>query len=118
MGVAVDGTLIKPDGSKETFRPGIDANKRSAAYNFYLAKIVWPWLEDYIRPYRILDRHRYLRGMLTYYGVAAERPRNGGNMAGKGKISNFGGKKAAPFAKGGGRRKSSSKSSSAKKSGK
>jgi hypothetical protein len=73
MGIAVDGTLIRPDGSKERFRPGVDRHKRSAAFNFYLAKIVWPWLTDYVNPYRILDRGFYLRGMLTYYGAVLER---------------------------------------------
>jgi hypothetical protein len=73
MGIAVDGTLLAPDGSKTTFRPVVDLHARQRAFNFYLSRIVWPWFEGFIEPYRVLYRMRYLRGMLTYWGAAVER---------------------------------------------
>lgn len=72
MGIMVDGTFIHPDGSKTQ----IDTlTERRAAFNFYLSKHVVPWLTDYVKPYRIIDYHRYLRGFLSYYGVAVQLDR-------------------------------------------
>ena len=92
LGIMADGTHIRPDGSKVTIQ---SLTERQAVYYFYLSKHVWPWFEDYIRPYRVVDKSRYVRGMITYWG-AAIRLENGATMA-RGKLSNFKGKKAAPF---------------------
>lgn len=70
MGIMVDGTFIRPDGSKSKIQ---SLPERQQAFHFYLNKHIFPWLESYIRPYRVLDKQRYLRGMLTYYGVAIEK---------------------------------------------
>lgn len=70
MGVMVDGTHISPDGSKREIS---NLTERRKVFHFYLSQYVWPWFEDYIQPYVIVDRMRYLRGMLTYWGCAIER---------------------------------------------
>jgi hypothetical protein len=70
MGIMVDGTFIHPDGSKHTIA---NLTERRQAFNFYLAQHVWPWFDEFVKPYRVLDRFRYLRGMLTYWGAAVER---------------------------------------------
>lgn len=74
MGIMVDGTFIHPDGSKNTIS---SLTERRQAFNMYLNKHVWPWFIDYIRPYRVLEKSRYLRGMLTYWGAAIERRPDG-----------------------------------------
>ena len=96
MGIAADGTLIRPDGSKTTFRPGVDLHERQRAFNLYFAETIWPWFTDFIEPYRVLEKMRYLRGQMLYWGAAIEKPKQGGPMA-RGKLSNFGSKKAPPF---------------------
>lgn len=70
MGIMVDGTFIRPDGSKSTIG---SLTERREAFNFYLSKHVWPWFEDYIKPYRMIHKMRYLRGMLTYWGAVIEK---------------------------------------------
>jgi hypothetical protein len=117
MRINGDGWLVHPDGSKRMID---EMAERRRASNFYLSKHVWPWFDSYVKPYRVIDRHRFIRGMLVYWGVALQRevrsspkpPTRRTPMAakGKGKISNFKGKKAAPFKAGGGRRKPKAKS--------
>jgi hypothetical protein len=70
MGIMVDGTFVHPDGTKTEITNLTD---RRAAFHFYLSKFVWPWFEEYIEPYRVVDKMRYLRGMLTYWGAAIQR---------------------------------------------
>lgn len=70
MGIMADGTHIRPDGSKKDME---DLNERRAVYHFYLSKHVWPWFDGFIAPYRVVDRMRYNRGMLTYWSVALEK---------------------------------------------
>ena len=69
MGIMVDGTFIHPDGSNTQIQ---SLTERRRAFHMYLGEYVWPWMEDYIKPYRVLHRFRYLRGMLTYHGLAIE----------------------------------------------
>lgn len=66
------GSWTKPDGSKIKFPAG--SLEKAAAFNFYLPKHIWPWFDDYIKPWRVLQRMRYLRAMMVYWGVAIERP--------------------------------------------
>lgn len=70
MGIMVDGTFIHADGTKHVIS---NLTERRAAFNFYLNKHIWPWFEDYVAPYKVLEYYRYLRGMLTYWGVAVEK---------------------------------------------
>jgi hypothetical protein len=70
MGIMVDGTHIHPDGSNTKID---NLTERRQGFNFYLSKHVWPWFEDYIRPYRMIYKMRYLRGMLTYWGCVLEK---------------------------------------------
>lgn len=69
MGIMVDGTFIHPDGSNTKIE---NLTERRQAFNFYLSKHVWPWFEDYIRPYEMLQKMRYTRGMLTYWGCVLD----------------------------------------------
>lgn len=47
-----------------------DPELKRPVFNSYLSKHVWPWFEDYIEPYRVLDRWRYQRDMMVYWGAA------------------------------------------------
>jgi hypothetical protein len=67
------GSWTKPDGSKVKFPSG--SLEKAAAFNFYLPKHIWPWFDDYVKPWRVLQRMRYLRAMMVYWAVAIERPR-------------------------------------------
>jgi hypothetical protein len=72
MGIAVDGTLIRPDDTKRVFEPGKDRFERMGAFNYYLQDHVWPWFDDFVKPYRVIDRTNYRRGMMTHWAAVLE----------------------------------------------
>ena len=73
-----DGLFIHPDGTREKLLTTVE---RQRAFYFYFSRTVWPWFEDTIRPYTVLDRIRYLQGQLLYFGAAIERSSGGQRKA-------------------------------------
>lgn len=61
--------VIYPDGHK---RLAVNLDEQRSVYNFYLSKWVWPWFQDYIKPYKMTMKMRYLRDQMTYWGCVAE----------------------------------------------
>lgn len=70
MGIMVDGTHVHPDGSITKIT---SLTQRRQEFNFHWSKFVYPWLQDYVRPYRVLDKMIYLRGFISYFGIAIEK---------------------------------------------
>jgi hypothetical protein len=68
------GHVHHPDGSM-TELPPLPSRRRSAVYNSWFSRYLWPWFEAYIPPYRVLDRMRYLRQDTVYWGAVLQRMR-------------------------------------------
>ena len=65
------GIHVHPDGN--TTYPANLYEKQQPNY-FYLTEYVWPWFEDYIGDgWRALERIRYARQTITYWGIALEK---------------------------------------------
>lgn len=60
--IAPDGTVLEAE--TEEARP---------IFNAYVSKYIWPWFEDFVAPWRVVDRFRYLRGWMVYLGFVIER---------------------------------------------
>jgi hypothetical protein len=60
---------VKPDGSKVT----VTRAEKLVIFNAYMTKHIWPWFEEHIEPYRILDKWRYQRARMMYWGVAIQK---------------------------------------------
>jgi hypothetical protein len=74
QGLERTGHWTRPDGQKLYLPPRSGA--KSLVFTRYLSAYIWPWFDDHIKPWRVLERYRYLRGMMVYWGVAIERPRD------------------------------------------
>jgi hypothetical protein len=61
----------KPDGSKVTFG---SLPEMQEAFNGYLSRYIWPWFEEHIKPWRIVDKFRYQRGLMVYWSAVVECP--------------------------------------------
>jgi hypothetical protein len=63
------GNWTSPDGDR------LEATTEEARpiFNAYLSKYVWPWFADFIDPWHVVDRFRYLRGWMVYWGAVIER---------------------------------------------
>jgi hypothetical protein len=84
MGIMVDGTHIRPDGTTTNYPAGLEGLRdRRSAFHFYLSKHVWPWFEDYVKPYRMIHKGFYLRGMLTYWGAVVDNGSGGRGVKAK-----------------------------------
>ena len=59
-----------PDGSDRVYLPLGPGSPRMKITWWYLAKYVWPWFDTFIEPYHVLDRWRYRRGHVMYWGAA------------------------------------------------
>jgi len=70
------GLVHLPDGSSYEL-PALPSRRRSEVYNSWFSRHVWPWFEDYVKPYRVLDRMRYLRQDTLYMGVVLRYEREG-----------------------------------------
>jgi hypothetical protein len=70
QGIERSGHWRKPDGTYHDF--DMTTKDWRPAFHFYLVKHVWPWFEDFIAPYHVTERMRYLRGLMTYWGAAIE----------------------------------------------
>jgi len=68
------GHVHNPDGSTYEL-PALPSRRRSEVYNSWFSRHIWPWFETYIQPYRVLDRHRYLRQDTVYWGAVIRRER-------------------------------------------
>jgi hypothetical protein len=74
------GRWHHPSG-EECFAPGYKAGvsggdvlTRRRVWSFWYAKHVWPWfLEQLGDEWRVLDRARYIRGIMLYWGAVIER---------------------------------------------
>lgn len=64
------GSWIGPDGAEHR-EDNLQA--RQPIFHRYLAESIWPWFEDYVAPWRVVDRFRYLRGWMVYWGAVIER---------------------------------------------
>jgi hypothetical protein len=62
------GKWTSPDGMK------LEATTEESRpiFNSYLSKYIWPWFEDFIAPWEIVERFRYLRGWMVYWGAVIE----------------------------------------------
>lgn len=72
QGLLRSGSWTKPDGSKVLLKSRV---AKSTVANNYLAGHVWPWVDDFVARdgYRVLDRWRYQRSLMIYWGMAIER---------------------------------------------
>lgn len=54
-----------------------EANVRRAVWAFWFSKHVWPWFVEQLdhKEWEIMDRFRYTRGIMLYWGVALQRRR-------------------------------------------
>lgn len=68
QGIKRTGLVHLPDGSRYELPPLPD-RRRSAVYNAWFSRHLWPWFERYVRPYRVLDRMRYSRQDTCYWGA-------------------------------------------------
>lgn len=64
------GYWIEPSGA---VREEEDHELRSAIFNSYFSRHIFPWFEEYVAPWRVVDRFRYLRGWMLYWGAVIER---------------------------------------------
>lgn len=64
------GSWTKPSGHHVT----VEKPDEAPIFNAYLSRHVWPWFEEAIRPWRMIDKMRYLRSMMVYWGAVVERP--------------------------------------------
>jgi hypothetical protein len=64
------GYWVHPDGQTTYLAT---AAQKFKPYYFYVNQHIWPWLEKYIEPYRMLDKFVYLRGTVAYLAVAVEQ---------------------------------------------
>jgi len=64
------GTFKKPDG--EILR-NLDLKERRKAYNFYFKRYIYPWFEEYIKPYKVVKKSLYLRSLMIYWGAVIKK---------------------------------------------
>jgi hypothetical protein len=50
-----------------------DTNRKRQIFHSYFAKYLWPYFELHVRPWRVVDRMRYTRGSMLYWGAVIER---------------------------------------------
>jgi len=66
------GHYRTPDGKKHHLKTVTEKRK---AYNFYFNKIIVPWFEKYIKPYKVVYITKYLRaGSMCYWGAVIALP--------------------------------------------
>ena len=66
QGIIRTGHWHKPNGTKEFIE---NTNDRRKAFNFYFPKYIFPWFQEYIKPYKVIKKQFYLRGMMLYWGA-------------------------------------------------
>ena len=70
QGIIRGGHWHKPDGSKEQIK---DTNEKRKVFNFYFPKHILPWFQEHIKPYKIVKKQFYLRGMMLYWGAVIKK---------------------------------------------
>jgi hypothetical protein len=72
QGLLRSGSWTKPDGSKVLLKTRV---QKSVVANNYLGGHIWPWFESHVAPlgYKVIDRWRYQRSLMIYWGAAIER---------------------------------------------
>ena len=70
QGLMRTGHWHKPDGSKEQIK---DTNEKRKVFNFYFPKHILPWFQEHIKPYKIVKKQFYLRGMMLYWGAVIKK---------------------------------------------
>ena len=63
------------DGHVEMI-PNANTNRKRQIFHAYFSRYLWPYFADHVSPaWRILDKMRYTRGSVLYWGAALERNR-------------------------------------------
>jgi hypothetical protein len=70
QGLLRTGSWTKPNGEKVQLASG---PQKLTVFNAYLTRHIWPWFESHIEPWRVVDRFRYQRGLMVYWGAVIER---------------------------------------------
>lgn len=76
QGIVRTGSFNHPSGAKTKLGEGYNGDRtvKMPYYGHYLSKHIWPWFDDLIaEEWRLLDRWRYQRSMMIYWGMAIER---------------------------------------------
>ncbi len=66
QGLMRTGHWHQPDGNKEYLE---NVNDRRKVFNFYFPKHIFPWFANYVKPYKVIKKQFYLRGMMLYWGA-------------------------------------------------
>ena len=69
------GEWITPDGDHVGQYGNVKINQKT--YYQYFSTVVMPWFEDYVSPWRLLDRFRYTVRNLLYWGAVIEDGKQG-----------------------------------------
>lgn len=72
------GWWYPPDGSEKRWLPLGPGSERMKLTWQYLNRYVWPWFDEYIQPYRVVQRWRYRRMHVMYWGAALKVPKTRG----------------------------------------
>jgi len=65
------GSYRTPDGKKIKAKT---VSERRKVYNFYFNKVIVPWFEEYIKPWKVVVITKYLRGgSMCYWGAIIAR---------------------------------------------
>jgi hypothetical protein len=65
------GSYRTPDGKKVRAKT---VSERRKIYNFYFNKVIVPWFEEYIKPWKVVVITKYLRGgSMCYWGAIIAR---------------------------------------------
>jgi len=65
------GSYHTPDGKKVKAKT---VSERRKIYNFYFNKVIVPWFEEYIKPWKVVVITKYLRGgSMCYWGAIIAR---------------------------------------------
>jgi hypothetical protein len=74
QGVKRSGWLLHPSGERLHLE---DLRERRRTFNFYWQRTVKPWLEDYIRPWRVVRSKFYIRATnMLYFGAVITRAKS------------------------------------------
>lgn len=77
MAMERTGWFYPPDGSPKRWLPVSSREtgwERMVLAHQWLQKAIWPWFEDYIQPYEVVQRWRYRRMHVIYWGAVLKVP--------------------------------------------
>lgn len=64
------GKWEHPDGSQVEGT----LNERRAIFHAYLSGQVWPWFAEYVKPWEVVHKVRYMHGWMVYWGAVLRKP--------------------------------------------